>query len=158
MRVVGLVLLAMGWWPLSAEAGAQPHMIFGSVGIVGGQTARLNISNIGTPDFAPACVIELGFVGGDNQALVPAVRVTLGGSRSTQVHISNRDLPAGQSQVRAFVGVAPGFPPGPCRSLVGNVEVVDDATGATSLHVQPLVYSGFNPQPEPPALGGIGGR
>ena len=191
---LALVLAAV---PITVHAGAQPHMIFGSVGIGRGQTARLNITNIAAAD-AVSCEVTLGFVDGNNQALLPAVRVALGGSRSTHVDVSmnrrfvgnpdfrpgqrlgvgNPDFRPGQRlDVRAIVGVSEVAPggvlevapggmsevalggvseaPGPCDSIVGSVEIVDNETGATQAVVSPLVYSGFNPQPDIPGLVGM---
>ena len=156
------------------QAGATPHMIFGSVGIGSGQMARLNISNISNPDLldssgalpAGPCVVAYGFVDGNNQMLVPAVRIALGGSRSTHVDISFdakqlRGLPGaqgnrGSAQVRAVVGF-PSAAEGSCGSIVGSVEIVDNGTGATQAVVSPLVYSGFNPQPDIPGFVGFSG-
>jgi hypothetical protein len=149
-------------------------MIFGSVGIGRAQTARLSITNIANVDSlrAGACEVALGFVDGDNQLLLPAVRVALGGSRSTHldVSINNPDLRPGRDggisnpdlrpgrhmSVRAVVGVLSGAP-GTCDSIVGSVEIFDRATGATQAVVSPLVYSGFNPQPDIPGFVGIPG-
>jgi len=194
---LALVLAAV---PITVHAGAQPHMIFGSVGIGRGQTARLNITNIADADStgAVSCEVTLGFVDGSNQMLLPAVRVVLGGGRSTHVDVSmnrrfvgnpdfrpgqrlgvgNPDFRPGQRlDVRAIVGVSEVAPggvsevalggvsevalggvseaPGPCDSIVGSVEIVDNETGATQAVVSPLVYSGFNPQPDIPGLVGM---
>jgi hypothetical protein len=150
--------------PITVQAGAQPHMIFASVGIGRGQTARLNITNIAEADStrAVSCEVALGFVDGNNQMLLPAVRVALEGSRSTHVDVSMNHRLIGSPDlrssrrlgVRAIVGVRSEVP-GACDSIVGSVEIVDNATGDTQAVVSPLVYSGFNPQPDIPGLVGI---
>jgi hypothetical protein len=149
--------------PISVHAGAQPHMIFGSVGIGRGQTARLNITNIADADStrAVSCEVALGFVDGNNQMLLPAIRVALQGSRSTHVDVSmnhrligNPDLRPGQRlAVRAIVGVVSEVD-GACDAIVGSVEIIDNATNATTAIMSPLVYSGFNPQPDIPGIVG----
>jgi hypothetical protein len=58
--------------------------------------------------------------------------------------------------VRAFVGVFPGVDGG-CDSIVGTVEIVDNATGGTTAVMNPIVYVGFNPQPDIPGLVGLTG-
>jgi hypothetical protein len=165
--VLAIVLAAL---PIGLHASATPHMIFASVGIAHGQTARLNISNINNPDLldsglpAGPCNVAFGFVDGSNQMLVPAVRVALGGSRSTHVDVSLdsqdlRRLPGfqgnrGSAQVRAVVGF-PSAAEGSCGSVVASVEIVDNQTGATTVMQSPLVYVGFNPQPDLPGIVGL---
>jgi hypothetical protein len=160
--------------PAVIHASATPHMIFASVGVVHGQTARLNISNISTPagvdnpDALPPgpCDVVMGFVDGNNQMLLPAVRVAVAAGHSTQVElgVDNPDLRrlsahvGGHSvQVRAVIGFSPRTDAA-CSSIVGSVEIVDGATGATGAVVNPLVYSGFNPQPDIPGFIGLGGQ
>jgi hypothetical protein len=164
-RTLALAVVLASMAPLAAHAGAQPHMIFGSVGINRSQTARLNIANIGNPDLRlGSCTVDFGFVGGDNQLLLPAVRVVLEGSSSTHLDVGignpdfvgNPNLRRGQRlDVRPFVGLVPDVA-GACDSFVGNIEIIDSATGATAAIVNPLVYVGFNPQPDIPGLVGIG--
>jgi hypothetical protein len=174
---IALVLtsaLVVAALPVGVHAGATPHMIFASVGIARGQLARLNISNINNADLldttgelpAGPCLVTLGFVDGNNQMLVPAVRVSLGGSRSTRLEVNLdspelRRLPGvqgnrGSVQVRAVVGF-PGATEGACGSIIGGVEIVDSQTGATTAIQNPLVYTGFDPQPDQ-RVGGPSGQ
>jgi hypothetical protein len=160
---ISLALLAVvANAPVVLRAGAQPHMIFASVNVGRTQTARLNISNIGTPDVrgTASCDVEMGFADGSNQMLLPAVRVAVDGSHSAHVdvNIGNPNLRTAAAlrhapgmQVRAFVGVFPAIDGG-CDSIVGSVEIVDNATGATTAVMNPIVYVGFNPQPDIPGF------
>ena len=155
------LIVVLAALPVAVHAGATPHMIFALVGVGRSQTARLNITNIATTDSTRAgqCEVTLGFVDGSNQMLVPAVRVVVHGSQSTHVdiNISNPDLRPGRNvRVRPVVGVLPEGA-GACDSIVGSVEIFDNATGATTAVVNPLVYSGFNPQPDIPGIVGIPG-
>jgi hypothetical protein len=167
VRSLALAALLASLAPLAAHAGAQPHMIFGSVGISRGQTARVNVGNIADPNTRTgSCAIDLGFVSGNNQLLLPAVRVVLGGSSSTHLDvdignpglIGNPNLRRGQRlDVRAFVGLAPDIA-GACDSVVGTLEIIDTATGNTAAVMNPLVYVDFNPQPDIPGFVGTPGQ
>jgi hypothetical protein len=163
VALVLAIAVALTAVPITVHAGAQPHMIFGSVSIGRGQTARLNITNIADAESTRgiSCEVALGFVDGNNQMLVPAVRVAVDGSSSNNIKVSMRNVignpdfrPGQRLAVRAVVGVVSEIP-GACDSIVGTVEIVDNATGNTQAVVNPLVYAGFNPQPDIPGLIGI---
>jgi hypothetical protein len=166
---IALIIAALAA-PTALHAGATPHMIFAAVDIGHSQTARLNLSNIANtstisnPDLLPAgpCHVVMGFVDGSNQMLVPAVRVALAGGQSTHVEVSvgNPDprkpgfFRKGGLQARAVVGFSPDAP-GACDAIVGSVQIADSDTGATTTIVNPIVYVGFNPQPDIPGFGAL---
>jgi len=167
---IGLpTLLALGaiWEVRHARAfnpQPDPPGRYAMIGIVRGQSIRINVSNIAptTPNLPPdPCRAHLAFVDGDGTPLVnprtgePVGRtVTLQNGQSIFLHLSadefvNGDTTAGRLQLRPVfrsVTLNPDVqaPPDPC---VPSVEVIDNATSRTS-----FVYTGtpsFGDPPEP---------
>jgi len=169
--VVALGILAvMAVWPVDSfsqeagptppiEAGRTPHMHFGMVGLVQGQTARLSVGNTGVdnPDYR-RCSVRLMFfndqgrlVGVDNPDLRP------GASAFLDVAIDDPNIRPGQRlQFSASVRLVdnPDFRGGTCafNDYVATLEVFDKETGKTMLILNPGVLRGFNPQPDPPGI------
>lgn len=127
--------------PTASAFNPQPEPPgFGAIGIVGSQTARLNLSFVAAP--APergsvppgpcAGTIQLQFLdAAGNVVAEKTARLTEGGSDALELTGGTR---GGRTQVRARATWVD-YPPGPCRSgaLLGNVEVYDNATGETTL-------------------------
>ena len=170
--VVALGVLALtAVWPVDSfsqeggptpplEAGPTPHMHFGMVGIVQGQTARLSVANTGfdNPDFR-RCSVHLMFfndqgrlVAVDNPDFRPGTSAFLDVSQEPDVG----DFPSGQrlllrASVRLVAGPDMG---GTCafNDYVATLEVFDKETRKTMLILNPGVLRGFNPQPDPPGI------
>jgi len=164
--VVALGVLALtAVWPVDSfsqeggptpplEAGPTPHMHFGMVGIVQGQTAKLSVANTGidNPDFR-RCSVHLmffndqgGLVAVDNPNLRP------GASAFLDVTIDDPNIrPQFRASVRLVAGPDMG---GTCafNDYVATLEVFDKETRKTMLILNPGVLRGFNPQPDPPGI------
>ena len=139
----------------------QPDRIsFGMVGITRGQTARLNVANVGETPWDR--VIDHRFVNSDGEVLrtrdgQPVQRtMTLEPGHSTFLQISADEF-IGRNEVRLnFRPVVIVIPPPtdgaqahPPSPIVPTLEVIDNATARTML-LYPGVIRGFNPQPDPP--------
>jgi len=136
---------------------------FGMIGLVRGQTLRLNIVNITPPDpnFAPPCRVVLSFrdanghpfTNSDGQVLRRVVELRAGQSDFIDLNAdsfappsTNADVAPTRLQLRPFVRVQssppdPNTPPDPCRA---SMEVFDNATGRTSIFA-----AGFASPPDP---------
>jgi hypothetical protein len=146
--------------PDRAEA-IQDSEKFGMVGLTRGQTARLNVVNVGNPDTLP-CEVQLMFLdnlgrtlAGPEPHLVPpgqAVFLDLNADA-----LGGPDI-FGRFQIRAQVTLG-----GPdtklrevracsnnLRNLRSTLEVFDNDTGKSTVILNPAVLKGFNPQPDPP--------
>ena len=142
----------------------QPdRFLFGMVGIVTGQTLRLNVANVGDI-ICPCSRVVLTFVDRQGEPLrtrdgsVLQRAVELRPGHAAFLDLNADHFPPGPSrlQVRAVVSVFPpgptdsAFPPGPTR-YVPSVEVINNATARTVVFIgNPGVIRGFNPQPDPP--------
>ncbi|HEY2153160.1 MAG TPA: hypothetical protein VGH34_20290 [Vicinamibacterales bacterium] len=140
---------------------------FGMVGIAEGQTARLNLVNLLSPDpstLPPGpCRAELQFLDGDGNVVASrGVQLTAGHAAFLDftpsfVPVStNGDAVAPlRAEIRANValGVA-GLPPGPCRA---TLEIFDNATARTTVFVPsgPRACPGNSPglPPDPCVVG-----
>ena len=115
------------------------------VSIADGQTLRVNFLNTGrTPLEIVPCIFD-----GDGAHLKTGDRITLQPGQTVSFELSRAEaggLADGSVRVRAGV-----HGDGSVRkNLVVSGEVVDDATGRSTLFVPGLI-SGFDPQPDPPA-------
>jgi len=138
-----------------------PAIQFGILGITRGQTARLNVTNVASPDdpFYPPdpCRVTITFVDGDGNVLLnfagqPVRReVLLQPGHSAFLQIDGDEfVPRGQARVnfRPVVRVLipppdpeTAFPPDPCFP---TLEVISNLTGHTA-----LIYSGTPPFASP---------
>lgn len=117
---------------------------FGMIGIAEGQTARLNLVNIGTVGIPPGpCRATLEFFDGAGNVLASRrVRVLEGNATSLDFELPavqvNGDATVAtplRAEIRAAVApIDNGVPPGPCRA---TVEIFDTATGRTSVLLPP---------------------
>ncbi len=140
----------------------QSAVQFGILGIARGQTARINVANVSSPDnplFPPdPCRVTMSFVDADGNVLInnagqPVQReVTLQPGHAAFLQINGDNyIERGQTRLtfRPVVTVMPGdpnLPPDPC---IPTLEVIDNLTARTTL-LNPGVIRGFNPQPDPP--------
>jgi hypothetical protein len=125
LAFVGVILSA----PLGAQALPEPHMVTGMVGLALGQTARLNVVNIGGRT-APhgSCRVEMRLVNGDGD------EVAMGGSSVPPgqaifldfVHVDTTR--SGRLQLRGVVQFmgdvnGRGCPSDPSNNYLGTLEV-----------------------------------
>ncbi|MGH9412016.1 MAG: hypothetical protein ACRD1V_21475 [Vicinamibacterales bacterium] len=141
------VILAAGVLTRTAAAFTpQPDPPFGMVGIVAGQTARLNLVNTASPTATvppDPCRARLRFLDADGNVVArlvaevqPGQATFLDFSPST-VPVNTLGAVAGpiRSEIRASVTFVDGqVPPDPCRV---NVEIFDNASGRTTVAFPP---------------------
>ena len=143
------VALLLGVGVLSRSATAfnpQPDPPrFGMVGLADGQTARLNLVNLGIPladsSFAPPCRAHLKFFDGDGNVLA-SQRVDLKPGQAAFLDFAASFTPpvngttAGplRAEIRgALVPIDGDYAP-PCRA---TVEIFDNVTGRSSILIPP---------------------
>lgn len=132
---------------------------FGMVGIAQGQTARLNVVNIGNPDELP-CEVALQFLDGEGNTLAEQGIIIIGGKAASldldAAELGGPDTRAGRVQIRALMKVLGGpdtknTDGATCGDyLLSTLEIFDSRTGQTTVILNPAVVVGFNPQPDPP--------
>jgi hypothetical protein len=113
-------------------------------GITQGQVARLNVVNTDARD---ARLFDMRFLDEDGNVL-KTMRVNVPAKHSFGLLLPASEIGRNEqrSQVRAVVRMRGSR----SNRLLGNVEIYDQVTGATSFGLL-LPASDFDPQPEPPA-------
>jgi hypothetical protein len=140
---------------IAQEAPGPPIDInFPTVGISLGQTARLNLVNLGpaAPSTVPPgpCRAQMGFLDSAGNLLAPRSQLSLAPGQAGFVDL-NRDTLGFTTAVtnlrvhsRATISFNPppdpDLPPGPCDNTRASLEIIDNFTGRTSL---------LNPPPDP---------
>ena len=131
----------------SGAFNAQPDPPgYGMVGIADGQTARLNLVNLGVPDPTTGvppgpCRMGLKFVDADGNVLASR-GVAPEAGHSTFLDFTPSFVPINttdavtplRAEIRAVVFSDNGLPPGPCRV---TLEIFDNATGRTQIALYP---------------------
>lgn len=109
----------------------------GMVGLTSGQTARLNVVNVGVPNSAPLpCVLALAFLDIDSKIL-KQMFVSLGFGKAAFVDLVMGNSGPGRVQIRG-IGYNPLLTPGSAIpqplscSLVPTLELFDTETGRTA--------------------------
>jgi len=124
------------------------------VGIAIGQTARLTVLNRGFGrGAARGFIINWRFLDAAGRVLKQGAEcVNVGAGEMMWFDLPYIELgsrPGNRVQLRAEVIALGG--PDTRASLSGSVEVIDDATGQTTVFIgDPGLIRGFNPQPDPP--------
>jgi len=168
MKRIAVLALGLCQVALQPALGFNPQPDppgYGMIGIVPGQTLRLNVANVplAAPQTPPdPCRVELTFVDSAGNKLLPAVQVTLRSGKSTHIDFAAPLVPDGpvihRFEVRPVIHILPNpsttdtteVPPGPC---VSTIEILDNRTGRTLLTSgpqKPGTIFEFNPQPDPP--------
>ncbi|HEY7170430.1 MAG TPA: hypothetical protein VH417_06250 [Vicinamibacterales bacterium] len=161
LAVVGLFALLLAVGVFSRRAGAfnpQPDPPgYGMVGIADGQTARLNIVNLGVVDPTTGlppdpCRAILEFVDA-NGRVVAARGVAAQMARAAFLDFTPNFTPLNgvaplRAEIRAVVLTDNGVPPGPCRV---TLEIFDNVTGRSQIVLAPpgLAAPGQLVQPAP---------
>ena len=130
---------------------------FGMIGIVRGQTARLNMVNLGGPD--TRCQAEVMFLDSEGNTLAEHGIIIIGGtSASLDLNADALGSPDtfGRFQIRVMVALGgPDTKGGEVRACTNNLiptlEIFNNASGQTTIILHPTVLKGFNPQPDPPS-------
>ena len=137
------LLLVFSAMTMSAQA--QPGLAFGLLGMAEGQSLRINALNLGSRSSTPAsgCEVTLRFL--DAKGLVlreKVLRLSVGQGAFFDLRRAQVSDQPGRASVRAvllFGVTGGGAPPGPDArqnfdcNIVPTLELVDDATGRTTL-------------------------
>lgn len=160
-KVILAVLLAIS---LTGQAWAiSEENEFPIMGIVLGQTARLNVVNaISDPGVRP-CTVELSFFDSMGGLLGGPDTKVLGAREAafSDFAIGDPDIrPGDRVQFRANVSLKfdnPSERRACSNNLIPSLEIFDTETGQTQI-LHPGIIRGFNPQPDPPGTPGVGGH
>ena len=118
----------------------------GPVGIAFGQTLRVTFLNIGSnPLEITPCIFD-----GDG-AHLKGSPLTLAPGQMRSFEISWSEAAGGRTEARVQMRGAAHVERSDAKHLVMAGEVVEDASGRSSLYVPPGTIKGFDPQPDPPA-------
>ncbi|MCM3871926.1 MAG: hypothetical protein ND895_14680 [Pyrinomonadaceae bacterium] len=119
-----------------------------SVGITGGQTARVTFLNVGSsPVELQPCWFD-----SNGAHLKEGATVTLAPGQMRSLELNWSEAVGGRTETRVQVRGAVHVRRRDAEHLVIAGEVIEDATGKSSLYVSPGTRRGFDPQPDPPAL------
>jgi hypothetical protein len=109
----------------------------GMIGLASGQTARLNVVNVGVPNMFPLpCVLALAFLDSDNKIL-KQMFVSVGFGKAAFVDLVMSNGGTGRVQIRG-IGYNPLLSPGSAIpqplscNLVPTLELFDTETGRTA--------------------------
>ena len=117
------------------------------VGIVAGQSLRVTYFNNGrSPLEIVPCIFD-----GDGAHLRSGPAITLQPGQMRSIEITWNEAAAGRTERSYGVRGAVHVLRDDAKHLVMAGEVVEDATGKSSLYVAPGTTKGFDPQPDPPA-------
>jgi hypothetical protein len=152
VAVGGVLAVALAVGALSQIARAfnpQPDPPgYGMIGIADGETARLNVVNLGVPDPTTGippdpCRMRLQFVDAEGNVLASrGVAPEMGHSKFLDftpafVPVNTADglaVTPLRAEIRAVLFTDNGVPPGPCRV---TLEIFDNVTGRTQIALSP---------------------
>jgi hypothetical protein len=101
------------------------------VGLARGQTARLNVVNIGDPNSSP-CEVQMIFYDSQGKALASdAQKLDPGVATFLDLHYSDVGNPNIRVQIRSWVKVVVGDP----NICLSSLEVFDDESGKTTIFI-----------------------
>jgi hypothetical protein len=126
---------------MQSHGAVFPSFEFGAVTITSMDTVRVNVAN---PTSA-ACDGSVVFIGPDGQPLkTMAVSVRPGATQSASFSLLDvpRSVDGGSSRLAVRTNLI--FPPGPCRSLIGLLELADTMSGRTFGLLLPAVTVASN--------------
>ena len=133
--------------PSDQGRGGRVTSTLGPVGIVAGQTLRVTFLNLGSnPLEMDPCWFD-----GDGAHLKEGATFTLAPGQMRSFEISWSEATGGRAETRVQMRGAAHLSKSDAKNLVMAGEVVEDATGKSSLYVSPGTSKGFDPQPDPPA-------
>jgi hypothetical protein len=137
---------------LATAASAQTNsnvQTFGMSGIASGQTARLNVLNVGGQGQTATCLASLVFLD-DQVSVLKTKTVSVEPGRSVSLDLlADADLGLATSerrQVRAVVALIPADQPQPGCKVAPTLEIFEQSTGKTSVLVTKTI-----PIPQPSA-------
>lgn len=155
----------LGLWLAALSAPDAAHAFnpqpeppgYAAIGLWQDTTLRINLVNVAMPDAAGVppspCAAEVQFFDEMGNSLG---RISLPAVQAGQIASADLMFPAGRAgrmEVHPVIQFMRGDTT--CKSILSSAEVFD-SMGATQVFVNPVVLKGFNPQPEPPGIAGIG--
>lgn len=153
--VVSIIALAViSTTPVArAQRGGDRHSVVNvlpPVGIAFGQTLRVSFLNAGSnPLEIVPCIFD-----GDGAHLKTGETLRLAPGQMRSLDLSRSEID-GRSESRVLVHAGVHADKPDLKNLVVAGEVIEDATGKSSLYVPgfvgPGIRQGFDPQPDPPA-------
>ena len=151
LAVLAVVLLPFLAMHLPQQTRAQaigdvappdPDRVFSAMAFAFGQTARVNIAQVGEPNVFPAgaaCGIIVNYFAADGSPLAPPFRGQVEPGKIVFVDLDRNSLPIRTNRVPFRVAVRligdPNFPPDPCSQIRASVEVYDNFTGRTMVFI-----------------------
>ncbi|MCM3871924.1 MAG: hypothetical protein ND895_14670 [Pyrinomonadaceae bacterium] len=129
-----------------AERAGRLTSTLAPVGIVAGQTARVTFLNVGSSPVE----IEPCWFDSNGAHLKEGATMMLAPGQMRSLELNWSEAVGGRTETRVQVRGAVHVRRRDARHLVIAGEVIDDATGRSSLYVSPGTRRGFDPQPDPP--------
>jgi len=122
--------------------------VFGITALTALDALRFNVTNItGSNGIPPGpCNVEMGFVNGAGDS-VKTVSGTIAAGHTAFVTVDYAEAAAvvgSTNGARLNVGPLVNLPPGPCR-VTASAELLDAATGETTLYIMPAVPGDITP-------------
>lgn len=119
----------------------------GPVGVAFGQTVRITFLNVGNRPFeAEPCIFD-----SDGVHLKEGATMRLAPGQMRSFEMSWSEAAGGRTEMRVQVRGAAHLDRRDAKNLVMAGEVIENATGKSSLYVPPGTSKGFDPQPDPPS-------
>jgi len=133
--------------PSPQGRGGRVASTLGPVGITAGQTLRVTFLNVsGNPLEIVPCIFD-----SEGAHLKEGETMTIAPGQMRSFEISWSEAAGGRTETRIQMRGAAHVARRNAKHLVIAGEVVEDATGKSSLYVAPGTSKGFDPQPDPPS-------
>ncbi len=120
----------------------DPDRVFSPVAFAFGQTARVNIAQVGDPNLFPpgtVCGIIVNYFAADGSPLAPPFRSRVEPGKIVFVDLDRNSLPIRTNRVPFRIAVRligdPNSLPDPCSQIRASVEVYDNFTGRTMVFI-----------------------
>jgi hypothetical protein len=132
--------------PLDPDRHGRVTSSLAPIGIVAGQTLRVTFLNVSrnTVEIQP-CIFD-----SNGRHLKEGATITLAPGQMRSLELNWSEAVGARTETRVMMRGAAHLATGNAKGLVIAGEVVEDATGRSSLYVSPGTRRGFDPQPDPP--------
>lgn len=146
--LAALITVAATWtrsWAEAADPASERLLNFSSIGIAVGQTARLNVSNLGAePIVAQFFVFDER---GVNH--LPLTEVTVEPGHTASMNLPYRQIPTDQRrfQIRGMIKVMSRIPTDQITdgTITASLEIFDSLTGRTDIGLSPVILDPPDP-------------
>jgi len=149
--LAALIAVAATWTMSKVEAADPPNerlLNFSSIGIAAGQTARLNVSNLGQePVTAQFFVFDP--IGVNH---LPLTEFPVEPGHTVSMDLPHRIIPTDQRrfQIRAMIKVTPRSGQITDGTITASLEIFDNNTGRTNIGLSPVLADPPAPDVNPP--------